>query len=407
MLLGGRDNLCAFYRLALIQAQQRRIGLPDRAHVELVEWIVDRVQQVKRGLARLRNFHGELQPIEGKSREIDGAKNSLEVQGHRDPPTSIKSALMYISNATLQHSRRLRVTCLGVFSDLTAGSAFAIMIAGAAMKPTVGIFIHRNDAETAVKALRTQGIAERDINQLFPGAPEDALRGLPTDEGEQPGMGEAVGAVVGTGLGASSGAYLGAVASALIPGIGPVVAIGVGAAALLGIAGAVGGAAPGGAPRAAPRSKTRTRKPSRRTNGWSTKTRYAKGTRLSSSVQPAMPKPRPCAGRSSATAPRASMPRASAGGSDFGAPKRSTIIMAISKPSSRAFAAASKRRSIPIPAGILTQRSRRSCASAAPMNIRIPPFATAIAAVKNTVSRAKLLNHRGTSGLTTRMAGVG
>jgi hypothetical protein len=154
---------------------------------------------------------------------------------------------MYISNATLQHSRRLRVTCLGVFSDLTAGSAFAIMIAGAAMKPTVGIFIHRNDAETAVKALRTQGIAERDINQLFPGAPEDALRGLPTDEGEQPGMGEAVGAVVGTGLGASSGAYLGAVASALIPGIGPVVAIGVGAAALLGIAGAVGGAAAGGA----------------------------------------------------------------------------------------------------------------------------------------------------------------
>src|ERR1041385_1516914 len=99
-----------------------------------------------------RDFHGELQPIEGKSREIDGAKNSLEVQGHRDPPTSIKSALMYISNATLQHSRRLRVTCLGVFSDLTAGSAFAIMIVGAAMKPTVGIFIHRNDAETAVKA---------------------------------------------------------------------------------------------------------------------------------------------------------------------------------------------------------------------------------------------------------------
>jgi hypothetical protein len=115
------------------------------------------------------------------------------------------------------------------------------------MKPIVGIFIHRNDAENAFKDLCTKGIAERNINMLFPGAPEDALRRLPTDEGEQPGMGEAVGAVVGTGLGASGGAFLGAVASALIPGIGPVVAIGVAAAALLGIAGAVGGAAAGGA----------------------------------------------------------------------------------------------------------------------------------------------------------------
>jgi len=115
------------------------------------------------------------------------------------------------------------------------------------MKPIVGIFTHRSDAEDAAKDLRTQGIAERDINLLFPGVSEDALRRLPTDEGEQPGMGEAVGAVVGTGLGASSGAYLGAATSALIPGIGPVLAIGAGAAALLGIAGAVGGAAAGGA----------------------------------------------------------------------------------------------------------------------------------------------------------------
>src|SRR5581483_3797639 len=91
------------------------------------------------------------------------------------------------------------------------------------MKPIVGIFIHRRDAEAAVKALRSQGIAERDIHLLFPGRPEDALQSLPTDEGEQPGMGEAVGAVVGTGLGASGGAFLGAIASALIPGIGPVV----------------------------------------------------------------------------------------------------------------------------------------------------------------------------------------
>lgn len=115
------------------------------------------------------------------------------------------------------------------------------------MKPIVGIFSHRGDAEAAVKDLRSQGIAERNIHLLFPGTPEAALRRLPTDEGEQPGMGEAVGAVVGTGLGASGGAALGAVASALIPGIGPVIAIGVAGAALLGLVGAVGGAAAGGA----------------------------------------------------------------------------------------------------------------------------------------------------------------
>lgn len=115
------------------------------------------------------------------------------------------------------------------------------------MKSVVGIFDQLRNAKAAVEDLRTQGLAERDINLLFPGAPEDARRRLPTDEGEQPGMGEAVGAVVGTGLGASGGAYLGAVASTLIPGIGPVVAIGAAAAALLGIAGAFGGAAAGGA----------------------------------------------------------------------------------------------------------------------------------------------------------------
>src|SRR5262249_25048180 len=103
MLLGRGDDLCAPHRLALVQAQQRRIGLPDRAHVELVEWIVDRVQHIDRGFARLRYLDGEFQPVEGKSREIDGAKNSLEVQGHRDPPGIVKSALMYISKAALQH----------------------------------------------------------------------------------------------------------------------------------------------------------------------------------------------------------------------------------------------------------------------------------------------------------------
>jgi len=116
------------------------------------------------------------------------------------------------------------------------------------MHPVVGIFTHADEAEAAVKDLRTQGVAERDINLLAPGASAAAQRRVPTDEGEQPGMGEAVGAVVGTGLGTSGGAYLGmAAASALIPGIGPVVAVGVAAAGLMGLLGAVGGAAAGGA----------------------------------------------------------------------------------------------------------------------------------------------------------------
>lgn len=115
------------------------------------------------------------------------------------------------------------------------------------MKPVVGIFADFHKAETAVKDLRAQGVSEEDINLLAPGSSEASLRRLPTDEGEQPGMGEAVGAVVGTGLGASGGAYLAAATSAMIPGIGPVVAIGVAAAGLLGIVGAVGGAAAGGA----------------------------------------------------------------------------------------------------------------------------------------------------------------
>ena len=114
------------------------------------------------------------------------------------------------------------------------------------MKPVVGIFATAHDAEAAVKDLKTQGVPGNAVNLLTPGASTEALR-VPIDEGEQPGMGEAVGAVVGTGLGASGGAYLGAAASAMIPGIGPVVAIGVAAAGLLGLIGAVGGAAAGGA----------------------------------------------------------------------------------------------------------------------------------------------------------------
>jgi hypothetical protein len=136
----------------------------------------------------------------------------------------------------------------GVNPTMTLGAGLLIKeLEGAIMKPVVAIFTNPRKAESALKDLRTQGVPERDISLLAPSSSEASLRRLPTDEGEQPGMGEAVGAVVGTGLGASGGAFLGAATSALIPGIGPVVAIGVAAAGLLGIVGAFGGAAAGGA----------------------------------------------------------------------------------------------------------------------------------------------------------------
>jgi hypothetical protein len=114
------------------------------------------------------------------------------------------------------------------------------------MKTVVGIFAAARDAKHAVGDLRANGIAQANINLLAPGTSADELRAVPTDEGEQPGMGKALGGVVGTAFGTAGGASLG-MAAATVSGVGPVVAIGIAAAALLGIAGAVGGAAAGDA----------------------------------------------------------------------------------------------------------------------------------------------------------------
>jgi hypothetical protein len=77
----------------------------------------------------------------------------------------------------------------------------------------------------------------------MPGASQRELDAVPTDGGEQPGMGKALGAVVGGAVGAAGGLPIGAaVISVLVPGIGPVIAVGLIGAALLGM----GGAAIGG-----------------------------------------------------------------------------------------------------------------------------------------------------------------
>jgi hypothetical protein len=116
------------------------------------------------------------------------------------------------------------------------------------MKVVVGIFTTLSDAKEAVEDLQVHAVANRNINLLTPGTSGDELRAVPKTEGEQPGMGKALGAIVGTGVGAAGGAYLGmAAATASLSGVGPVMAVGVVAAGLLGIGGALGGAAAGGA----------------------------------------------------------------------------------------------------------------------------------------------------------------
>jgi hypothetical protein len=112
------------------------------------------------------------------------------------------------------------------------------------MKTVAGIFLSSDDALRAVANLQSLGIPRRDITVLTPGASQRQVDAVPTDEGEQPGMGKAIGAVVGGAVGAASGVPIGAaLVSLMVPGIGPVIASGILGAALLG----VGGAAIGGA----------------------------------------------------------------------------------------------------------------------------------------------------------------
>ena len=108
------------------------------------------------------------------------------------------------------------------------------------MQTIAGIFRTRADAERTAALLGTLGVAPERITVLSPGTPTDRL---PTDEGEAPGTGAAIGAVVGGATGAAVGLPLGASVSFLVPGIGPVIALGVLGAALFGAGGAAAGSA--------------------------------------------------------------------------------------------------------------------------------------------------------------------
>jgi hypothetical protein len=107
------------------------------------------------------------------------------------------------------------------------------------MQTVAGVFARRTDAERAAAALEALGIPRDRLTLLAPGGDP---RRVPTDEGEQPGMGAALGAVVGGATGAAVGFPLGAAVTLLVPGIGPVIASGLIGAVLLGAGGAAVGA---------------------------------------------------------------------------------------------------------------------------------------------------------------------
>jgi len=108
------------------------------------------------------------------------------------------------------------------------------------MKTVSGIFTSRDAAAHAIQRLRGIGVRDDAINVLAPGMSDrQVAASVPTDEGEQPGMGTALGAVTGGATGASIGLPIGAaIASSVVPGIGPIIAAGVLGAAILGAGGA-------------------------------------------------------------------------------------------------------------------------------------------------------------------------
>src|SRR5437773_4280309 len=90
------------------------------------------------------------------------------------------------------------------------------------MEAITATFTSFETARRAVENLRSSGIPEDCINFLTPGAPEQTVHSVPTEDAEQPGMGKAVGGVVGAAMGSAGGAMLGmAAASAIVPGVGP------------------------------------------------------------------------------------------------------------------------------------------------------------------------------------------
>ncbi len=113
------------------------------------------------------------------------------------------------------------------------------------MEAISGVFKTREDAERAVKQVRTAGIAADQVTLLTPGTTDKMdkeLQSVPVDTTEQSGMGKTFGAVLGGAAGLTGGSLL----IALVPGVGPITALGLLGAGILGAAGASIGANAGG-----------------------------------------------------------------------------------------------------------------------------------------------------------------
>jgi len=106
------------------------------------------------------------------------------------------------------------------------------------MKSVAGIFTTRDAAERAVRRLASSGISQDRLTLLTPGTDIGRLASVPTDEGEAPGTGAAIGAVTGVATGAGVGLPIGAAVSVIVPGIGPIIVFGLLGAALFGAGGA-------------------------------------------------------------------------------------------------------------------------------------------------------------------------
>jgi hypothetical protein len=104
------------------------------------------------------------------------------------------------------------------------------------MQSVAGIFTDRQSAERAANALRAPSVAGERVSTLAPGtSPAEAAARVPTDEGEQPGIGPVLGGVVGTAAGATGGMHIAlAAAVTVFPLIGPVIVTGLLAGAIVG-----------------------------------------------------------------------------------------------------------------------------------------------------------------------------
>jgi hypothetical protein len=113
------------------------------------------------------------------------------------------------------------------------------------MEAITGVFETRSAAERALADVHNTGIPSDRITLLTPGSVDQVnkeVRTIPTDSTEQPGMGNAMGALLGGSVGFTGGSVL----MALVPGLGPITALGLLGAGILGAAGATVGANVGG-----------------------------------------------------------------------------------------------------------------------------------------------------------------